>query len=196
MLKTSGATIDLRVEYLCENGSLVYNAVACGVGYCNRSFNKLEKKKKPRDWTVVGLSQGLRPIGLNLLAFMDNDNRIIRVGQGLSPLLSYILAPSPRTGGACGIYFDSRLSRTKYAQLAICSCRPACVGRYEQAAECCLVVAYICVGDKKKGRMRQHPALFIFLIVSKRSDTEVRQHILYGPYRGRGCCTPICLSKA
>jgi hypothetical protein len=155
--------------------------MAYAAGYCNISINKPEKKKKPCVMTVVGLSQGLRPIGLNLLAITSNNTVIIRDGQGLSSLLSYILAPSPHIGGMHGNYFGSQSSQTKYTHSAIFSCRSAYVDRYAQAADCCLYVDFTyCVVGKKKGRMRQHPALFIFLIVSNRSNTD-------------GALTPFCM---
>jgi hypothetical protein len=173
VLKTGSDVADLGVECLCERGGLVYNAMAYAAGYCNISINKPEKKKKPCDLTVVGRSHGLRPIGLDELTFTRNNTVIIREGQGLSPLLSSILAPSPHIGGMHGNCFGSRLSRTKYAHSAICSCRSAYVDRYAQAANCCLYVdCTYCVVGKKKGRMRQHPALFIFLVISNRSNTD------------------------
>jgi hypothetical protein len=169
VLKSGANVTDLGVECLCEKGGLVYNAMAYGMGYCNISINKLEKKKKPCGRSLAGLSHGLRPIGLDELTFTRNNNCIIRVGQGLSPLLSYTLAPSPHFGGAHGNCFSSRItqSRKEYLQLAICACRSTLVGGYEQAADCCPVAYYTyCVAGKKKGWMRQHPALIIFSILS------------------------------
>lgn len=160
VLKSGVNASRLVVECLCESGGLVYNEMAYVAGYCNISLNNPEKKKKPCERSLAGLSHGLRPIGLDELTFMRNNTVIIREGQGLSPLLSSTLAPSPHIGGAYGNCFGSQSSQTRYAHSAICSCRSTLVGGCEQAADCRLAVDYtFCVVGKKKGQMRQHLGL-------------------------------------
>jgi hypothetical protein len=194
VLKTGSDVADLGVECLCENGGLVYNAMAYAAGYCNISINKPEKKKKPCDMSLAGLSHGLRPIGLDELTFTRNNTVIIREGQGLSPLLSSTLAPSPHIGGLHGNYFSSRLLRTKYVHSAICSCRPTLVGGCEQAAECRLVaVCTCCVTGNKKGRTRQYPAFVFVLTITFVSVTKAEPTAFVGSLSREGSLHPAVI---
>ena len=75
---------------------------------------------------------------------MDNDNRIIRVGHGIIPLLSYIFSPHRLELEAhIGIYFDLIITNKIRAigDLFIVD-QPVLAKLVNRAAECCLVAGY------------------------------------------------------